>query len=124
MKRKFLQYIGILFIIVSVIIAIVLINIQTGFLNSGKSNTIEVERAGASITVSYPKSQTIFPPEIASPTFKWVSNKSSRNWFISFSSAEKEIYSAYVFVSAWKPDSALWEIIKIESENNEQTAAT
>lgn len=93
--------------------AIVLILFQFGmFKLNRKTSTQKIEKTPELIVV-YPFNNTLFPPEISAPSFKWHINITGiKNWFVEFSTSGKEIYSAYIFDPKLQPDSLLWQRIK------------
>ena len=119
MNSKLLRNTGFIFIILSFLFAIVLIVRQSDVLKFKQAGNKNLDMAESKLVILYPKNKTIFPPEIASPTFRWGMNLATKNWLINFSTSGKNIYSAYVFVSAWKPDSSLWERVKNIAKNDD-----
>lgn len=69
------------------------------------------------LSISYPYMKSVFPAEIAAPTFIWQdTNSSSNNWLIvvEFKNGQESIY-ALVYEKKWLPENHLWEIIKANS---------
>jgi tetratricopeptide (TPR) repeat protein len=70
-----------------------------------------------SLTIRYPLNETLFPPEIAAPTFHWEdgSSKSDR-WLltIKFQDNEDRI-NILLHEPEWTPESNQWELIKKRS---------
>ncbi|MBI5325305.1 MAG: tetratricopeptide repeat protein [Ignavibacteriae bacterium] len=65
------------------------------------------------ITISYPHNNSIFPPDIASPTFRWDDPGDIDNWLVMLESEGKiKFISKYLDERKWKPDSSEWEEIK------------
>lgn len=66
------------------------------------------------IAITYPHNNTIFPPDIASPTFHWDDpGIDINNWLVLIESGgEIKFTSKYLNESKWKPDSSEWEEIK------------
>lgn len=66
------------------------------------------------ISINYPLSNSIFPPDIASPTFQWKdSDPDMDNWLCYVKvDGKTEFISNFVDESKWKPDSLEWEKIK------------
>ena len=71
------------------------------------------------ITVNYPKSGTIFPPEIAAPEFSWKDTLAGQANYHLFISTEKgkELVTQTVNTLNWRPDSMTWEAIKSSSNH-------
>ena len=80
-------------------------------------NKISVPASG--ITVKYPKSGTIFPPEIAAPEFSWKDTLAGQaNYHLSISTEKgKEFCTQTVNTLNWRPDSLAWEAIKTSSNH-------
>jgi len=72
------------------------------------------------LTIDYPGSGTIFPPEFPAPEFSWIDslNKSMR-WHIQFSTGKgKELFRKIAETSTWWPDSIAWQNIKTASKTD------
>jgi tetratricopeptide (TPR) repeat protein len=70
-----------------------------------------------SLTIRYPLNETLFPPEIVSPTFHWEDGGSeSDRWLltIKFQDNEDRI-SILLHEPKWTPESDQWELIKKRS---------
>jgi tetratricopeptide (TPR) repeat protein len=111
MNKKYITIIGA--VVVLGLIALIF------FLN--ESNEMEVyadafakSEINNEITINYPADNTIFPPDIASPTFEWKDNDSDMDtWIVMFENNGKINYiSKFIDETKWKPDSTEWEIIK------------
>ncbi len=71
----------------------------------------------ADLTITYPYDGTIFPPEIAAPTFRWTDrNPASAQWLVvlRFDDGGEPVY-ALADRPQWAPDKATWEAIKVRS---------
>lgn len=69
------------------------------------------------LSISYPYMESVFPAEIAAPTFIWKdTNSASNNWLIvvEFKNGQESIY-ALVYEKKWLPSKHLWEKIKSNS---------
>lgn len=69
------------------------------------------------LTIKYPFNQSIFPPEIAAPTFKWAEmDKAVDTWLliISFNKNHNSLYT-YSGKSDWTPNKEIWKLIKQNS---------
>jgi uncharacterized protein with FMN-binding domain len=117
MKRIGFRNIGFLFIVSGILMAIVLVLFYFGIFKSGGKTHVKLSENKPGIIITYPMDNTLFPPEIAAPTFIWnISSARNNNWFLQFLTSGKDIYSAYVFESKWQPDSLIWQRIKRESK--------
>lgn len=64
------------------------------------------------ITISYPLDETLFPPEIVPPTFRWNDDSGSDMWLVSISFQDNEgAVNVLVNESAWIPESQQWQSI-------------
>ena len=84
-----------------------------GLVKTIDSNSPEVQLDGK-LQITYPYNESIFPPEIAAPTFKWTDRSGeSKNWLVTanFESGREPIY-ALVDSQEWTPDRSLWEKFK------------
>ncbi|UCD89661.1 MAG: PD40 domain-containing protein [Desulfobacterales bacterium] len=69
------------------------------------------------LSITYPYHESVFPPEIAAPTFVWEdTNPLSKSWLavVRFSSKKKPAV-AIVGQKRWTPAKDVWEIIKSNS---------
>ncbi|GAB1370685.1 hypothetical protein MASR1M45_07460 [Candidatus Kapaibacterium sp.] len=84
-------------------------------------------RAGTNneIVINYPKENTVFPPEIASPTFRWKDSDSDNDEWIAVFQDKKEVIFVSEFIrdNFWKPDSSSWEEIKSASFGKDITVS-
>lgn len=78
--------------------------------------------APASLTVSYPLEATVFPPDLASPTFRWQDKSSRANaWELTLTFADGgDELRRQVGTSAWSPTPTEWRLIAERS--TERTA--
>ena len=68
------------------------------------------------LTINYPLDETLFPPEIAAPTFHWEDDSSSDMWLISISfQDEKGRMNVLASESRWMPEQEQWQTIKKRS---------
>lgn len=83
----------------------------------------EAEYSG--LTISYPLDETLFPPEIVPPTFRWEDTKSaSDNWLITISFQDDQGRMNFLAPSAeWTPSAEQWETIKTRSLEKEAEVA-
>ena len=72
------------------------------------------EAAYTGLTAEYPGDGTVFPPEIASPTFRWKDgNPRSDTWAITISFPDDGArISSLTHEAQWTPETAEWEEIK------------
>lgn len=66
------------------------------------------------LTVTYPYQNSLFPPEISSPTITWVDSGKNSQWFITvkFDNGKQPIYKISQ-KNLWRIDKKVWEKIKI-----------
>ncbi|MFC2131602.1 tetratricopeptide repeat protein [Bacteroidota bacterium] len=78
-----------------------------------KNNGVKDSR----LVITYPFDKTLFPPEIATPTFKWEENKEGvDSWKVIIEiNNNKEVFSKTIRETQWKPERQLWEMIKSNS---------
>ena len=68
------------------------------------------------LTIGYPLDETVFPPEIAAPTFRWNDNSGSDMWLVSISfQDDKGGMNVLANESRWTPEQEQWELIKQRS---------
>ena len=64
------------------------------------------------LTIGYPLDETVFPPEIAAPTFRWNDNSGSDMWLVSISFQNNEGgMNVLANESRWTPEREQWELI-------------
>lgn len=69
------------------------------------------------LVIDYPLDQTLFPPDIVAPTFRWKdTNSQADEWLVlfEFQDGGKPLFRR-VKETAWKPDSSRWEAVKKRS---------
>lgn len=69
------------------------------------------------LSITYPYHESVFPPEIASPTFIWEDvNSASKRWLVvvKFNSGQEPVV-AFLSQKRWTPEKDVWEIIKSNS---------
>ena len=68
------------------------------------------------LSIIYPYDKTIFPPDIASPTFRWDDKTSAARWtvFIEFQDSENPL-AFQIDAKEWTPQREEWESIKKRS---------
>ena len=76
-----------------------------------------------SLAITYPLNNSIFPPEIASPTFIWEDPDNYTYQWLAMIESEGKIRftSDYLDEKKWKPDSSDWEKIKSLSTGKDIT---
>jgi len=72
------------------------------------------------LTVEYPLDETLFPPEIVAPTFRWKDeNPNSGKWLLTIEfKDDKGRIDSFADEAAWTPEPSLWESIKKRSVKN------
>ncbi len=75
------------------------------------------DTAYGSLKISYPMDQTLFPPDIAPPTFRWEDENSGvRTWLIAVSfQNEKNGISLLTTEPLWTPEPEQWAAMKNQS---------
>jgi hypothetical protein len=122
MKRISSQNIGFLLLASGILLAVVLVLFHFGLIKSNKKSPVSITESKPEITIVYPLKNTLFPPEIAAPTFKWYINVAGvKDWLVEFSSSGNKIYSAYIFEPTWQPDSLTWQSVKTAAKFDEIT---
>lgn len=70
----------------------------------------------SSLLIRYPLDETLFPPEIVPPTFRWDDDSVSDVWLISISFHDNEDrLNVLINESKWVPERRQWESIKKRS---------
>ena len=69
------------------------------------------------LTIRYPLNETVFPPEIISPTFDWEDTGSKSNrWLVTIKFQDNsDRINILLDESQWTPESEQWELIKKRS---------
>ena len=68
------------------------------------------------LTISYPLDETLFPPEIAAPTFRWNDNSGSGMWLVSISFQDDDGgMNVLTSEPRWTPEREQWQAIKKRS---------
>jgi hypothetical protein len=80
-------------------------------------NGYHSETAYKELKILYPYNNSIFPPEIASPTFKWERETGIETWLLSadFEGKHEPLY-ILCDKADWTPSKKLWELIKENSK--------
>jgi tetratricopeptide (TPR) repeat protein len=93
--------------------AIALISALQFFSNAPLLKAFEKNPARG-LTISYPLNGTIFPMELATPTFRWNDDNASDNtWVVAIGFDDlKKHWECRAYQQKWRPDRALWENIK------------
>ena len=67
------------------------------------------------LVITYPRTGTLFPPEIASPTFLWKDNERKvEKWLVTINikGKDEQLVCEFTEQQQWKPDSVQWANIK------------
>ncbi|MHC4406825.1 MAG: hypothetical protein ACYTG0_44970, partial [Planctomycetota bacterium] len=77
------------------------------------------------LKIHYPLDETVFPPEIAAPLFRWADSHPRCNaWAIAFEfDEESDAMGFHSLIQAWTPSDEAWETIKRRSRGK-QTKVT
>ncbi|MGA2506187.1 MAG: tetratricopeptide repeat protein [Chitinispirillaceae bacterium] len=80
-------------------------------------NAYEKNSKQINLTITYPFNETVFPPELSPPTFRWnEAGPASDEWLISIRfTGTKGRMNAFVRQPEWKPSKKQWETIKKRS---------
>ena len=70
-----------------------------------------------SLMIQYPLNETLFPPDIVAPTFRWEDDSSGVDtWLVTIQfQDDKDPIRATTSESTWTPDPEQWEVIKTRS---------
>jgi tetratricopeptide (TPR) repeat protein len=69
-----------------------------------------------SLTINYPLDETLFPPEIVPPTFRWDDNSDSEAWLVNISFQDgKADMKVLANEHRWIPEPRQWQSIKNRS---------
>ena len=73
------------------------------------------------LKIEYPLDETLFPPEIVAPKFRWKDyNSRSDTWVVTIEFQEgTQRINSLVHKPQWKPEATLWEVIKRRSLEKE-----
>lgn len=67
------------------------------------------------IAIKYPLDESLFPPEIIAPTFKWTDTVTNANrWVVQFQEGTNTL-SYLAKESSWRPDAESWKLMKQQS---------
>ncbi len=104
-------------LIVASLLVILMCSCNKAHVNNLFQNLEKNQIQPSGIVIDYPREGTIFPPEFPAPGFSWNDTlKSSAQWHIRLLTQNgKEIYRNSVESSSWRPDSAVWQNIKMVS---------
>jgi tetratricopeptide (TPR) repeat protein len=114
MKSKLFRYIiavlGLLLLLIAIWKLFFNMNERDLFAKSFKEAGIN-----GKLIITYPKNNTLFPPEIASSTFEWDDPDNEIDQWLVMVEADNKIQFVSKFLNEknWKPDSTEWERIKI-----------
>ena len=77
------------------------------------------------LTISYPQNETLFPPEIVPPTFRWQdANAGSDIWLVTIKFRDdKGRMNFLTHAPEWTPSAADWDAIKKRSREQEAQVA-
>ena len=73
------------------------------------------------LTIAYPLDQTLFPPEIVPPTFRWKDdNGRCDRWLVTIEFEDDEgRINCLTKEPQWTPEAAVWEAIKRRSSQSQ-----
>jgi len=68
------------------------------------------------LTINYPLDETLFPPEIVPPTFRWNDNSGSDMWLVNIDFQDDEgVMNVLTNEPRWTPERQQWQIVKKRS---------
>jgi Flp pilus assembly protein TadD len=74
------------------------------------------------VTIQYPLNETLFPPEISAPSFRWKDeDPRSDLWLVKIEFAGAGPIYAFAEQSPWQPQASVWEAIKQRSLDKQAT---
>lgn len=116
--RKSFKYFVIGIIAIAIVVAIVLLT--TSYKRRFRAEDILARYQDnvkyGSLTINYPLDETLFPPEIVPPTFRWNDNSGSEIWLVSISFQDDEgDMNVLANESRWIPEPRQWQNIKNRS---------
>jgi tetratricopeptide (TPR) repeat protein len=120
-KRLIFLVVGITVAAVAIVVAILIIFRQRQPRIEDILAVYEDEAEYTGLAIRYPLDETVFPPEIVPPTFRWADGKSKRNtWFITIKFQHDEAQMNFLTqVPEWTPKPGEWETIKKRSLEKE-----
>jgi len=121
--RKSVIYI-VLGIGIVAVIGIAVISISSYVNKTRIKNILSVHQEEAEyngLTILYPLDETLFPPDIVSPTFRWKDDSPESDiWLITFKFPDDvERMSFVTSKQQWKPTAKKWEVMKKRSLEKE-----
>lgn len=120
-KRLIFLVVGITVAAVAIVVAILIIFRQRQPRIEDILAIYEDEAEYTGLAIRYPLDETVFPPEIVPPTFRWADGKSKRNtWFITIKFQHDEGRMNFLtHLPEWTPKPGEWETIKKRSLEKE-----
>jgi tetratricopeptide (TPR) repeat protein len=116
--RKSIKYLILGIVVMDIVVAVVVV-IALKERSLGAEDILARYQNGAayaSLTIDCPLDETIFPPEIVPPTFRWSDNSDSELWLVSISFKDNEgRVNTLTNERKWIPESRQWESIKKQS---------
>jgi len=110
-KIRFIILFVVLFIILSIVLFVVLFN---GIFYSFLPDSFLKE-----LSIIYPFDGSLFPPEIASPTFRWNDKTGANSWILHFEFQDtNESLEVQTATMEWTPQGDIWESIKKRTLEN------
>jgi len=116
--RKSVKYIIVSICATAIIVAIVLLitsderQLRAEDILARYQDNVEYGR----LTIGYPHDETVFPPEIVPPTFRWNDNSGSDTWLVNIDFKGKDGgMNVITNESRWTPEQQQWQIVKKRS---------
>jgi tetratricopeptide (TPR) repeat protein len=116
--RKSVKYLIVGICATAIVVAIVLLTTpQERRLRAEDILALYQEDVGyGRLTIGYPLDETLFPPEIVPPTFRWNDNSGSDMWLVSIDFQDDEGgMDVLTNESRWTPEQEQWQIVKKRS---------
>jgi len=112
--------------LVAVVGVLVVILIVSGRFDSQIDRILGAYEEGkdyGGLTILYPLDETLFPPEIAPPTFRWRDSRvNSDEWLVTFKFQDGDGHiNARIGDTQWTPSGDQWEAIKRRSREKKAT---
>jgi len=87
---------------------------------AGITSAADVTNKKDTLTITYPRSDALFPRDIVAPTLRWKDTSGANEWHISIRfKGIKETMEAEVRETNWRPSAEQWDKIKQLSLENE-----
>ena len=116
-KRTVYVVVGLVTVVVAAAAACLVVLSRPGPTPEGILAAYRNDAQYSELTIDYPLDETLFPPKIAPPIFRWTDgNSKSDTWLITidFEDGQGRVNSV-VRERQWAPETAIWEAMKNRS---------